>query len=61
VFVPNVRAAIEQKLDTLPATVIRADGKTEAIALNLPPLTQDEREILLEGCLMNYYAAHSDK
>ena len=61
VFVPNVRAAIGQKLDTLPATVIRQDGKTEAITLNLPPLTQDEREILLEGCLMNYYAAHASK
>ena len=27
----------------------------------LPPLTADEREILLEGCLMNYYAAHAGK
>ncbi len=61
VFVPNVRAAIENKLDTLSATAIRADGTTEAITLNLPVLTQDEREILLEGCLMNYYAAHSGK
>ena len=43
------------------ATAIRADGTTEAITLNLPVLTQDEREILLEGCLMNYYAAHSGK
>ena len=61
VFVPNVRQAIEQQQDTLSATAIRADGKTEAITLNLPPLTQDEREILLEGCLMNYYAAHAEK
>ena len=61
VFVPNVRAAIEQQRDTLAATLIRADGTTEPITLNLPPLTQDEREILLEGCLMNYYAAHASK
>ncbi|MDP3448410.1 MAG: aconitase family protein, partial [Eubacteriales bacterium] len=61
VFVPNVREAIEQKRDTLLTTAIRADGRTEAITLNLPPLTQDEREILLEGCLMNYYAAKAGR
>jgi len=61
VFVPNVRKAIEEKRDTLSAIAIRADGKTEEITLNLPPLTDDEREILLEGCLMNYYAAHAGK
>ena len=61
VFVPNVREAIAQQKDTLPAVAIKLDGTTEAITLNLPPLTADEREILLEGCLMNYYAAHAGK
>lgn len=61
VFVPNVRQAIQEKKDTLPAVAIRADGTKESITLNLPPLTGDEREILLEGCLMNYYAAHAGK
>ncbi|MPM41290.1 hypothetical protein SDC9_87940 [bioreactor metagenome] len=61
VFVPNVREAIEQQKDTLPAVAIKQDGTTENITLNLPPLTADEREILLEGCLMNYYAAHAGK
>lgn len=61
VFVPDVRDAIVNKRDTLPAMVIRENGATEAITLHLPPLTDDEREILLEGCLMNYYAARADK
>ena len=61
VFVPNVKQAIQEKKDTLPAVAIRADGSTEQMTLNLPPLTDDEREILLEGCLMNYYAAHAGK
>ncbi len=61
IFVPNVRDAIEQQKDTLSATAIRQDGTTEEITLNLPPLTADEREILLQGCLMNYYAAHAGK
>lgn len=61
VFVPDVRAAIQEQKDTLSATAIRQDGTTQEITLNLPPLTQDEREILLQGCLMNYYAAHAGK
>ena len=28
------------------------------LTLLLTPLTDNEREILLRGCLMNYYAAH---
>ena len=61
VFVPNVRKAVEEARDTLPAVAIKADGTTQEITLRLTPLTQDEREILLEGCLMNYYAAHAGK
>jgi len=61
VFVPNVRAAVENKLDVLPATVVKKDGSTEQIELQLTQLTDDEREILLEGCLMNYYAAQAKK
>ena len=32
-------------------------GKTFDIMLHLPELTEKEREIILDGCLMNYYAA----
>lgn len=50
VFVPNVREAIEQQKDTLPATAIKQDGTTgTASTLNLPPLTADEREICSKG------------
>ena len=41
-------------------TVITKDG-AEDILLHLPELTDDERQILLEGCLMNFYAANSKK
>ncbi|MPM76149.1 hypothetical protein SDC9_123145 [bioreactor metagenome] len=61
VYIPGVRAAVEGKADTLNAVVLKQDGSKEEITLNLPPLTEDEREILLEGCLMNYYAAHAGK
>ncbi len=61
VYIPGVRAAVEKKVDTLSAVVLKQDGSKEEITLNLPPLTDDEREILLEGCLMNYYAAQAGK
>ena len=32
------------------------DGKYNPITLNIAGLTSDERQIILDGCLMNYYA-----
>ena len=32
-------------------------GKTSSIELKLPGLTEGERDIILKGCLMNWYAA----
>ena len=56
VFVPGIRNAIVQKLDKIPAKVI-SGGNVDDITLNLGGLTDNERMILLDGCLMNYYAA----
>ena len=39
------------------ARVVRADGSVRELALRCAGLTADERLILQEGCLMNYYAA----
>ncbi len=55
VFVPNLPAAIENGTDTIPAKVIRQDAVSD-ITLHISGLTDDEKEILLTGCLMNYYA-----
>ena len=60
VFVPAIRAAVENGIETIPAKVIRASGAVEDITLHLAGLTPDEKEIILEGCLMNYYAAHME-
>jgi aconitate hydratase len=57
VFVPGVRAAIAAGQEDIPAKVIRADGTVEEILLHVRGLTRDEKDILLDGCLMNYYAA----
>ena len=60
IYVPAIREAIETSAKDVPATVITKDG-AEDILLHLPELTDDERQILLEGCLMNFYAANSKK
>ncbi|MGX8773512.1 MAG: hydratase, partial [Bacillota bacterium] len=62
IFIPDIRKAIEDKLSVIPAFVIRgAEGTDGAAAatidgfdLQLGELTDDEREIILKGCLINY-------
>ena len=53
IFVPDVRKAVEDKLTKIPAYVVN-EGMKE-ITLTLGELTDDEREIILKGCLINYY------
>ena len=52
IFVPDVRKAVEDKLTKIPAYVVN-EGMKE-ITLTLGELTDDEREIILKGCLINY-------
>ncbi len=56
VFVPNIRSIIENKEETANGYVIKSDGSYDSIKLNIAGLTDDERQIILDGCLMNYYA-----
>ena len=56
VFVPAIRKAIEEGSEDIPAKVIRRDGSVHDLLLHVRGLTADEKEILLDGCLMNYYA-----
>ena len=53
IFVPDVRKAVEDKLTKIPAYVVN-EGMKE-ITLTLGELTDDERESILKGCLINYY------
>ena len=56
VFVPGIRKAIEDGVEDIPAKVIQAGGGVKDILLHVRGLTEDEKEIILDGCLMNYYA-----
>ena len=54
IFVPNIRKAIEDKLTEIKAFVVSA-GEIKEIELKLGALTDDERTIILKGCLINFY------
>jgi aconitate hydratase len=53
-FVPDIRKAVEQKETSIPAYVI-ANGTGKPFTLQLGEMTDDERTIILKGCLINYY------
>ncbi|MCI8466348.1 MAG: hydratase [Lachnospiraceae bacterium] len=55
IFIPEIKEAIEQKKTEIPAYVVSGDMK--AFTLKMGELTDDERQIILDGCLINYYRA----
>ncbi|MGN0466572.1 MAG: hydratase [Lachnospiraceae bacterium] len=52
-FVPDIKKAIETKATDIKAYVV-ANGELTAFDLKMGELTDDEREIILKGCLINY-------
>lgn len=55
VFVKNIRSALANGAESVEATVITKDGK-HPLTLELKNLSESDRQILLDGCLMNNYA-----
>ncbi|MCI8483257.1 MAG: hydratase [Lachnospiraceae bacterium] len=53
-FLPDIRKAVEERSTEIPAYVVK-DGNLQKITLGMGELTEDEREIILKGCLINYY------
>ncbi len=53
IFVPGIRDAVLNKVSDITAYVIGESVKE--LKLELSNLTDDEREIILSGCLINYY------
>ncbi len=58
-FIPNVKQAVEDKAKEMKAYVV-GDGLKE-ITLKMDELTDDERTIILKGCLINYYRDSSEE
>jgi len=53
IFIPDVRKAVENKVDNIKAYVVGDELK--GLTFKLGDLTDVEREIILKGCLINYY------
>ena len=53
IFLPDVRKAVEAKASEFEAYVVK-DGSLVPFVLKMGELTDDEREIILKGCLINY-------
>ncbi len=53
IFVPGIKTAVESKQEEIKAYTVK-DGAMKEFTLRLGELTDEERQIILKGCLINY-------
>ncbi|MBQ0042473.1 MAG: hydratase [Lachnospiraceae bacterium] len=53
IYIPGIRAAVENKTEVIKAYAVKDTGLVE-FELRLGELTDEERQIILKGCLINY-------
>ena len=54
-FIPGIKKAVEDKTEVIKAYVVDTEGESlKAFDLKLGELTDEERQIILKGCLINY-------
>ncbi len=53
-FIPEIQSAIEEGKTKFTAYVVK-DGELKEFQLKMAELTPDEKDIILKGCLINYY------
>lgn len=53
IYIPGIRKAVEEKADVIKAYVV-GKGQKKQFELTLGELTDEERQIILKGCLINY-------
>ena len=58
---PGIRQAVRDGKEETAAWIISEDGHEKSITVKMPGLAPEDREILLAGCLMNYYAEQNAK
>ena len=57
IILKGVRSSLERGKEDFEAILVQ-NGVEKAVTLRLPNMTQEERDIILSGCLINYYAKH---
>ena len=58
VFIPGLRKAVLEGTLEFTAYAVKPDGTVTPFTVSLGDLTPDEREIIADGCLINYYRNH---
>ena len=58
IFVPGVRKAVLENTESFPAYAVKPDGTVIPFQVSIGPLTGPERQIIADGCLINYYRKH---
>lgn len=53
-FLPEIRKSVESHADSIRAFAVH-QGELQEFSMKLGDLTEDERTIILDGCLINYY------
>lgn len=52
-YIPGIRAAVQDGKSEIPAYAVK-DGALKSFTLRLGEMTNDERQIILDGCLINF-------
>ena len=55
IFIKNLRRSILEKNDDITAYAVKPDGEVRSFKCSVGALTDPERQIIAEGCLINYY------
>ena len=58
IYIPGLRSAVLEGTKEFSAFAVKADGTVTEFSVSLGDLTPDEREIIADGCLINYYRNH---
>lgn len=60
IYIKDVAEFISSGKNSIAATLLR-DGKTRELTLEIAPLTESEKDIILSGCLINYYKSRGKR
>ena len=55
IFIPGVREAVLENRDAFTAYAVKPDGAVKPFSVSTGALTEPERRIIADGCLINYY------
>ncbi len=58
IFVPGIRKMVLENAPQCTAYAVKPDGTVTAFPVSTGALTENERQIIADGCLINYYRNH---